>query len=182
MENPFSKLSKHIIQVLQSTWDASTRLVEMPHPKNIGVEATADIEANQLITYYPIVVVTDSSNKKSTNRSLDPYIIDVQDIHGEKNNIYIGLPDLSQVPISPIGNIARTGIFVNEPYPLEKPNAILRGVPAELRVGLHLYYYVQATCKILKGEEILVCYGDNYDRGEPEHEYKTGCDEQSEVR
>ena len=92
-----------------------------------------------------------------------------------RQNRLVGKPDLAMVSRKPTRAIPYTGLWSNEPYPSQTPNAEMvgRDLTRKPAVGDKIKYSLKATKTIRNGEEVMWCYGSEFDRGSPP--YKTGC-------
>ena len=123
------------------------------------------------LAYYPIVLIADPGSK--TKDPLRNYFIEVR--YKGKQNKLLGKPELAAVAKKPTRGIPYTGLWSNEPYPTQTPNAEMvgRDLTREPTVGDKIKYSLKATKTIREGEEVMWCYGTEFDRGSPP--YKTGC-------
>lgn len=156
----------------QKSWGAESRALvkEMPSPKDAGLFATRTIKKGSTIAFYPIVLIDDPG--ADTTDPLRNYFIEV--VYKGKQSALVGKPDLDAVTKRPSRGVPYTGLYSNEPYPEQRPNAEMVGRERRPVLGGKLLYSLKATRTIKKGEEITWCYGTEFDRGDPP--YKTGCD------
>ena len=162
--------------VSQKGWkDSKVYLKPMPAPKTTGIVAGKDIKKGETIAYYPIVILEDPGSKPSKRKfPLQDYFIEVK-YRGKSSKQFIGQPDLKKAIQQPTRSIPHIGLWSNEPYPNETANARMEHTSLKTppRVGAKLAYSLKATRGIKKGEEVLWCYGTEFNRGSPP--YKTGC-------
>ena len=159
----------------QKVWgiDSKVLVKRMKAPKQAGMFATRTIKKGETIAYYPIVLIADPG--PDTKDPLRNYFIEVR-FRGRQNEL-VGKPDLTIVARKPTRAIAYTALWSNEPYPSQKPNAEMVGreLTRKPSVGDKIKYSLKATTNISKGDEVMWCYGSEFDRGSPP--YKTGCPE-----
>ena len=156
----------------QKSWgEAKVKLKTIPGIKGAGLFASVDIKEGETIAYYPVVLIEDPGEK--TRNALRNYFIEVKYL--KKQIALVGKPDLKAAIKPPTRKIPHSGLWSNEPFPKEKPNAEMQGrtLKTKPKVGDKLSYSLKATRNIRKGDEILWCYGSQFDRGKPP--YKTGC-------
>ena len=167
-----NKAKKEILQ-RQQVWgnDSKVLVKRMKPPKQAGMVATRLIKKGQTIAYYPIVLIADPGLQ--TTDPLRNYFIEVR-YQGRQNSL-VGKPDLAMVARSPTRGIPYTALWANEPYPMQVPNAEMVGheLTRKPAVGDKIKYSLKATKTIHEGEEVMWCYGTEFDRGSPP--YKTGC-------
>ena len=108
-----------------------------------------------------------------TRDPLRNYFMEVR--YKGKQNKLVDKPDLAAVAKKPTRGIPYTGLWSNEPYPTQTPNAEMvgRDLTRAPTVGDKIKYSLKATKTIHEGEEVMWCYGTEFDRGSPP--YKTGC-------
>ena len=168
--------AKRKLLASQKSWkDSKVYLKPMDAPKTTGIVAGKDIKAGETIAYYPIVILEDPGPKPSKRKfPLQDYFIEVK-YRGKSSAKYIGQPDLKRAIQKPTKSIPHIGLWSNEPYPGEKANARMeyKSLTKPPRVGGKLSYSLKATRLIKKGQEVLWCYGTEFNRGSPP--YKTGC-------
>ena len=159
----------------QKKWarESKVRIKRMRAPKQAGMVAMRTIKKGETIAYYPIVLMADPG--AATRDPLRAYFIEVR--YRGKQSRLVGKPDLETVTREPTRSIPYTALWANEPYPSETPNAEMVGreparKPAD---GDKIKYSLKATKTIRKGQEVMWCYGTDFDRGSPP--YKTGCPE-----
>lgn len=158
-----------------------SRLARLRPPKGVGVRAARPITAGGLVAYYPIIVIRDPARLGAAwgpshrHWPLRKYFIEVQDARGATSVSLLGVPDLATALKPPFRGAPHIGLWANEPTPRQRPNAALLGQRPKTALveGAQLLYKVQATEDIPAGGEVMVCYGDQYDRGDPP--YPTGC-------
>ena len=165
--------AKKLILRRQKDWGGESKVLvkRMKPPKQAGMIATRTIKKGETIAYYPIVLIADPGSK--TKDPLRNYFIEVR--YKGKQNKLVGKPDLAVVAKKPTRSIPYTGLWSNEPYPSQTPNAKMVGSDLKRKpaVGDKIKYSLKATKTIQKGEEVMWCYGTEFDRGSPP--YKTDC-------
>ena len=165
--------AKRQILERQKEWGGESKVLvkRMKKPKEAGMMATRNIKKGEIIAYYPIVLIADPGSK--TKDPLRNYFIEVR--YKGKQNKLVGKPDLAAVAKKPTRGIPYTGLWSNEPYPTQTPNAEMvgRDLTRAPTVGDKIKYSLKATKTIHEGEEVMWCYGTEFDRGSPP--YKTGC-------
>lgn len=159
-----------ITQLLKNTnKDCLKITLKNDHIKGIGVYAVQPIKKNELIAYYKIKVF-DASNYQSPMNFA--YTFSVFTRSGLPNDALIGDIDMESFP-SPIDNVPFWGPFVNEPSDQQMVNAafnpnIKYNYKSHKRCGFKrgdtLIYSVYALKDVDVGQEIVVYYGDEYDR------------------
>ena len=83
------------------------------------------------------------------------YFIEVR--YKGKQNKLVDKPDLAAVAKKPTRGIPYTGLWSNEPYPTQTPNAEMvgRDLTREPTVGDKIKYSLKATKTIREGEEVM---------------------------
>ena len=109
----------------QKEWGGESKVLvkRMKKPKEAGMMATRTIKKGEIIAYYPIVLIADPGSK--TKDPLRNYFIEVR--YKGKQNKLVGKPDLAAVAKKPTRGIPYTGLWSNEPYPTQTPNAEMVG-------------------------------------------------------
>ena len=168
--------ARRTLLVSQKDWkNPKVYLKPMPAPKTTGIVAAKNSKRGETIAYYPIVLLQDpGANPSKRKFPLQDYFIEVK-YRGKSSKQFIGQPDLRKAIQKPTRSIPHIGLWSNEPYPREKSNAAMeyKSLTKPARVGGKLSYSLKATRGIKKGEEVLWCYGTEFNRGTPP--YKTGC-------
>ena len=117
--------AKRQILERQKEWGGESKVLvkRMKKPKEAGMMATRTIKKGEIIAYYPIVLIADPGSK--TKDPLRNYFIEVR--YKGKQNKLVGKPDLAAVAKKPTRGIPYTGLWSNEPYPTQTPNAEMVG-------------------------------------------------------
>ena len=137
--------AKRQILERQKEWGGESKVLvkRMKKPKEAGMMATRTIKKGEIIAYYPIVLIADPGSK--TKDPLRNYFIEVR--YKGKQNKLVGKPDLAAVAKKPTRGIPYTGLWSNEPYPTQTPNAEMvgRDLTREPAVGDKVKYSLKAT-------------------------------------
>jgi len=139
--------------------------------KGICVFATKTIKKDEVISHYKITVFDEETYESPTNFT---YTFAVFSKHGDCDENLIGDIDSKSFP-PPVNNIPYWGCFTNEPSLNQNVNAIFNpnikhnskkcaNKKYKLLIGDTITYNIQALRNIHVGEEILVYYGDEYER------------------
>lgn len=146
------------------------------HPKSgTGLQSTKPIKKGKTIAYYKLRIFDANDTPRSTG---SVYTFDIYDKQRKLMPHLTG--DLCPESAPPTkGGVPYWAYFANEPLKLEDQNAEIdiattsnfKGGRRTLKIGDHVTYRLVATRDIEKGEDILMCYGINYDR----KGYKTEC-------
>ena len=116
-------------------------------PKGRGVFCTEDIRAGETLEITPALILNDADTELVSGRMLNQYTFKIGKI-GKSLQARAGIKDTTEASAVVMGVMA----FCNHD---RKPNAeILWAVE-----GGVLYYYLEATKRIPKGDEICTTYG-----------------------
>lgn len=173
MKEDFKKILDHKY-ILRNTDTRGLKVTIKSHPKKrVGLFATKHIKKNNVIAYYRMTVYKIDGFKSQTKNM---YTFTVLTPKGNPSRTLIGDLSLESLP-PPCRNIPYWAYFSNEPSFDEDDNAYIDMNTEEiyrtrkkLNPGDTITYKLRASRNIKKGEEILWCYGDSYDR-----DYLTPC-------
>lgn len=139
--------------------------------KGSGLFATKPIKSGETIAYYKMIVYPESDSGPFDDMYLfSVYRKDGRNANGKCGNLYKGsLPQ-------PKRNIPYWAYFSNEPSGTQTSNSFIDTNDEEnhkngpIRIGDTIVYSLIADRDIKAGEEIIWCYGPNYNRS-----YKANC-------
>ena len=145
--------------------------------KGNSLFAIKPIKKDDIIAYYKMKVVHGADPKHNFRDSM--YLFNVTNSKGREYSYLYGDLYAGSLP-NPIRHIPYWAYFSNEPNVNQESNSYIDYMYEDnftkkkrtvLKVGDTIRYALKAARDIEKGEEIMWCYGEGYDRN-----YKTGCD------
>lgn len=143
---------------------SKVRLAQIRGPKAAGLFAACDIPKGRVVARYPLVLIADPGD--NTSDPLLHYFIEVGHANGITSKDFVGRPDLHATVRAPDRGLAPIGLFANEPSGDERDNVQFSSRPptSKLHAGQKLVFSLISTVDIQEGDEILVCYGDLFER------------------
>ena len=141
--------------------------------KGVGIFSTKPIKKGQVIAYYRFKAFDDRTYKSPTKNmyTIALYTKSENEVQNLIGDIF------SDSVMPPVRDIPFWGHFSNEPSEGEETNAFIDINTSgnykdknRLKVDDVVIYKLVASKDIIKGKEILWCYGDSYDRP-----YKSNC-------